>query len=80
MARFNLKDVRGKQFELGDIVGYMRTSRNSASLCVGQVIGFTSQMVRIQPKETGCSPITRVPSNAVLLERGTLPAAEIDQL
>lgn len=75
-----MKDVRGKRIELGDAVAYMRTSRNSATLETGQVIGFTAQMVRIQPNETGFSPITRVPTNIVMLERGTLPVAEIDQL
>lgn len=76
-----MEDVRDKTLELGDVVAFLCNSRHSVYLEVGQIIGFTPNMVRIaRIPDNGSDPVIRGPANVALLERGTLPPTEIAQL
>lgn len=63
-----MKDLRGVEMEVGNIVSFVTRRGNMHPLLVGKVIGFTTKMVKIQ-EHTDLEPTNIMPHNCCVVQQ-----------
>lgn len=64
-----MKDLRGVEIEVGNIVAFVTRRGNMHPLLTGKVVGFTTKMVKIKESNVDLEPTNIMPHNCCVIQQ-----------